>query len=61
MLHAVLGSLLIIGGVILGLLVGGWLGLGLGAVVVIAGYYFLVLSFGGPHAWLEIFQEFFNM
>ncbi|TGE27555.1 hypothetical protein [Hymenobacter metallicola] len=59
--HVLLGSLLIIGGIILGLLLGGWLGLGLGAAVVILGYYFLVMGFGGPHAWREIFQEFFNM
>lgn len=48
-------------GVVTGLLLGGWLGLGVGAVVVILGYYFLVLGMGGQHAWLEIFQEFFNM
>ncbi|PJJ53080.1 hypothetical protein CLV45_3738 [Hymenobacter chitinivorans DSM 11115] len=60
-LHVVLGSLLIIGGVILGLLIGGWLGLGVGAGVVILGYYFLVMGIGGSHAWREIFQEFFNL
>ncbi|MCB2406623.1 hypothetical protein [Hymenobacter lucidus] len=59
--HIVLGSLLIAGGVVAGLLLGGWLGLGVGAAVVILGYYFLVLGVGGKHAWLEIFQEFFNM
>lgn len=59
--HIVLGSLLIVGGVVAGLLLGGWLGLGVGAAVVILGYYFLVLGVGGKHAWLEIFQEFFNM
>ncbi|WP_167852113.1 hypothetical protein [Hymenobacter elongatus] len=56
-----LGALLVVGGVLVGLFLGGWLGLGVGAAVVILGYYFLVLGFGGQHAWLEIFQEFFNM
>ncbi|KAA9333172.1 hypothetical protein F0P96_09335 [Hymenobacter busanensis] len=60
-LHIVLGALLVAGGVVAGLALGGWLGLGVGAAVVIAGYYFLVLGIGGRHAWLEIFQEFFNM
>lgn len=60
-LHVVLGALLVVGGVVAGLLLGGWLGLGVGAVVVLLGYYFLVLGIGGKHAWLEIFQEFFNM
>jgi hypothetical protein len=59
--HVVLGSLVLIGGVILGFALGGWLGLGVGAAVVILGYYFLMLGIGGPHAWREIFQEFFNM
>lgn len=60
-LHVVLGALLIVGGVVAGLALGGWLGLGVGAVVVLLGYYFVVLGIGGKHAWLEIFQEFFNM
>lgn len=60
-LHLVLGSLLIVGGVLTGLLLGGWLGLGVGALVVVLGYYFLVMGIGGSHAWREVFQEFFNM
>lgn len=60
-LHLVIGALLIAGGIVAGLAVGGWLGLGLGAVVVVFGYYFLVLGIGGPDAWTEVFQEFFNM
>ncbi|GGG37947.1 hypothetical protein GCM10011378_12780 [Hymenobacter glacieicola] len=56
-----LGGLLIAAGVVTGLLLGGWLGLGVGALIVILGYYFVVLGMGGQHAWLEIFQEFFNM
>ncbi|RSK37401.1 hypothetical protein [Hymenobacter metallilatus] len=60
-LHIVLGGLLVVGGVVAGLALGGWLGLGVGALVVLLGYYFVVLGIGGKHAWLEIFQEFFNM
>ncbi|WP_426493539.1 hypothetical protein [Hymenobacter sp. 102] len=60
-LHILLGGLLILGGIVGGIALGGWLGLGVGAVVVLLGYYFLVLGIGGKHAWLEIFQEFFNM
>ncbi|MCR5888415.1 hypothetical protein LRS06_11685 [Hymenobacter sp. J193] len=60
-LHLVLGGLLVIGGVLTGLLLGGWLGLGVGALIVVLGYYFLVMGIGGSHAWQEIFQEFFNM
>ncbi|RSK50842.1 hypothetical protein [Hymenobacter rigui] len=60
-LHIILGALLVVGGVVAGLALGGWLGLGVGAVVVLLGYYFVVLGIGGKHAWLEIFQEFFNM
>ncbi|WP_315997299.1 hypothetical protein [Hymenobacter endophyticus] len=60
-LHIVLGALLVVGGVVGGIALGGWLGLGLGALVVLLGYYFVVLGIGGKHAWLEIFQEFFNM
>jgi hypothetical protein len=60
-LHILLGGLLIAGGIVGGIALGGWLGLGVGAVVVLLGYYFLVLGIGGKHAWLEIFQEFFNM
>ncbi|MET4105754.1 hypothetical protein [Hymenobacter sp. UYP22] len=60
-LHIILGALLVVGGVIGGIALGGWLGLGVGALVVLLGYYFLVLGIGGKHAWLEIFQEFFNM
>jgi hypothetical protein len=59
--HLVLGIALVAAGVVAGLLLGGWLGLGVGAAVVILGYYFLGLAFGGKHAWLEVFQEFFNM
>lgn len=50
-----------IGGVVGGILLGGWLGLGVGALVVLLGYYFLGVGIGGKHAWLEVFQEFFNM
>ncbi|GAB3302697.1 hypothetical protein GCM10027348_29760 [Hymenobacter tenuis] len=57
----VLGFALVAAGVVAGLLLGGWLGLGVGALVVILGYYFVILGLGGKHAWLEIFQEFFNM
>ena len=60
-LHIVLGAALVAAGVVAGLLLGGWLGLGVGALVVLLGYYFVVLGIGGQHAWLEIFQEFFNM
>lgn len=60
-LHIVLGVALVAAGVVAGLLLGGWLGLGVGALVVLLGYYFVVLGIGGQHAWLEIFQEFFNM
>jgi hypothetical protein len=44
-----------------GLLLGGWLGFGVGALIVLLGYYFLGLGIGGEHAWTEIFQEFFNL
>jgi anti-sigma factor RsiW len=57
----VLGVALVAGGVMAGLLLGGWLGLGVGAVVVLGGYYFLGVGLGGKHAWLEVFQEFFNL
>ncbi|SHI36291.1 hypothetical protein SAMN02745146_0652 [Hymenobacter daecheongensis DSM 21074] len=59
--HLVLGGLLVVGGVVGGILLGGWLGLGVGAAVVLAGYYFLGLAFGGKHGWREVFQEFFNL
>lgn len=59
--HVVLGAALVAAGVVGGLLLGGWLGLGVGALVVLLGYYFVVLGIGGEHAWLEVFQEFFNM
>lgn len=59
--HLVLGAGLIVGGVVAGLLIGGWLGFGLGALIVLLGDYFLILGIGGKHAWLEIFQEFFNL
>ena len=57
----VLGAALIAGGVVGGILLGGWLGLGVGALVVLLGYYFVGVGIGGKHAWLEVFQEFFNM
>ncbi|MBD2714026.1 hypothetical protein KBK19_03150 [Microvirga sp. STR05] len=57
----VLGVALIAGGVVGGILLGGWLGLGVGALVVLLGYYFVGVGIGGKHAWLEVFQEFFNM
>ncbi|MBW3375467.1 hypothetical protein KYK31_15875 [Hymenobacter norwichensis] len=57
----VLGVALVAGGVAGGILLGGWLGLGVGALVVLLGYYFLGVGIGGKHAWLEVFQEFFNM
>jgi hypothetical protein len=56
-----LGAALVVGGVVGGILLGGWLGLGVGALVVLLGYYFLGVGIGGKHAWLEVFQEFFNM
>ncbi|TGE09642.1 hypothetical protein [Hymenobacter fodinae] len=59
--HLLLGIAAIVAGVVTGLLLGGWLGLGVGALIVILGYYFLGMAFGGEHAWLEVFQEFFNM
>ncbi|WP_141106599.1 hypothetical protein [Hymenobacter gelipurpurascens] len=59
--HLVMGIALVAAGVVAGVLLGGWLGLGVGAAVVILGYYFLGLAFGGKHAWQEVFQEFFNM
>ncbi|SMB94450.1 hypothetical protein SAMN00120144_2005 [Hymenobacter roseosalivarius DSM 11622] len=59
--HLVLGAGLIIVGVVAGLLIGGWLGFGVGALIVLLGDYFLILGIGGPHAWTEIFQEFFNL
>ncbi|GAB2962433.1 hypothetical protein GCM10027048_33700 [Hymenobacter coalescens] len=60
-LHIILGALLVVGSVAVGLWLGGWLGLGVGAAIMLLGDYFLVLGIGGKHAWLEIFQEFFNM
>lgn len=57
----ILGVALVAGGVVGGILLGGWLGLGVGALVVLLGYYFLGVGIGGKHAWLEVFQEFFNM
>ncbi len=60
-LHIVLGAALVVAGVVTGLALGGWLGLGVGALIVLLGYYFALLGIGGKHAWLEIFQEFFNM
>jgi uncharacterized membrane protein YjjP (DUF1212 family) len=57
----VLGAALVVGGVVAGLLLGGWLGLGVGALVVVLGYYFVGVGLGGRHAWLEVFQEFFNL
>ncbi|NVO32627.1 hypothetical protein [Hymenobacter lapidiphilus] len=60
-LHWVLGAALVVAGVVGGILLGGWLGLGVGAVLVLLGYYFVVLGLGGRQAWLEVFQEFFNM
>lgn len=59
--HLLLGIAAVAVGVVTGLLLGGWLGLGVGALIVILGYYFLGMAFGGEHAWLEVFQEFFNM
>ncbi|QJX46499.1 hypothetical protein HMJ29_05930 [Hymenobacter taeanensis] len=59
--HLLLGIAVVAVGVVAGLLLGGWLGLGVGALLVILGYYFLGMAFGGEHAWLEVFQEFFNM
>ncbi|TGD81772.1 hypothetical protein EU557_09565 [Hymenobacter wooponensis] len=59
--HLLLGIAVVAVGVVTGLLLGGWLGLGVGALIVILGYYFLGMAFGGEHAWLEVFQEFFNM
>lgn len=56
-----LGVALVAGGVAGGILLGGWLGLGVGTLVVLLGYYFLGVGIGGKHAWLEVFQEFFNM
>ncbi|QIL76255.1 hypothetical protein [Hymenobacter sp. HDW8] len=61
LLNLALGGLLVVGGVVVGLVLGGWLGLGIGALIVLLGYYFLILGMGGPHAWTEIFQEFFNL
>lgn len=60
-LHWLLGGVLVVAGVVGGILLGGWLGLGVGAVLVLLGYYFVVLGLGGRQAWLEVFQEFFNM
>ncbi|OON68276.1 hypothetical protein [Hymenobacter sp. CRA2] len=59
--HIVLGAVLIVSSIVVGLWLGGWLGLGVGAAIMLLGDYFLVLGIGGKHAWLEIFQEFFNM
>ena len=60
-LHLLLGGALVVAGVVGGILLGGWLGLGVGAALVLLGYYFVVLGIGGRQAWLEVFQEFFNM
>lgn len=60
-LHWVLGAALVVAGVVGGLLLGGWLGLGVGAALVLLGYYFVLKALGGRQAWLEVFQEFFNM
>ncbi|SDY17045.1 hypothetical protein SAMN04488069_10677 [Hymenobacter psychrophilus] len=60
-LHWILGAALVVAGVVGGLLLGGWLGLGVGAGLVLLGYYFILKALGGQQAWLEVFQEFFNM
>jgi uncharacterized membrane protein len=60
-LHLTLGIVLILASVGVGVLIGGWTGLAVGAVIMLAGDYFLVKGIGGKDAWLEIFQEFFNM
>lgn len=57
----VLGALLVVAGITAGVVLGGWLGFGVGALVVLFGYYFLGVGIGGKRAWLEVFQEFFNM
>ncbi len=60
-LHLLLGGALVVAAVVGGILLGGWLGLGVGAAGVLLGYYFVVMGIGGRQAWLEVFQEFFNM
>lgn len=60
-LHLLLGGALVVAGVVTGILLGGWLGLGVGVGLVLLGYYFGLKGLGGRQAWLEVFQEFFNM
>ena len=56
-----LGIVLVVGAVAAGLLVGGGAGLLIGVVGSLLGYYFLAKGILGPHAWLEIGQELFQL
>ena len=56
-----LGIVLVVGAVAAGLLVGGGAGLLVGVAGSLVGYYFLAKGILGPHAWLEIGQELFQL
>ena len=56
-----LGIVLVVGAVAAGLLVGGGAGLLVGIAGSLVGYYFLAKGILGPHAWLEIGQELFQL
>ena len=56
-----LGIVLVVGAVAAGLLVGGGAGLLVGIAGSLLGYYFLAKGILGPHAWLEIGQELFQL
>ncbi|MCC2548859.1 hypothetical protein LJY25_20590 [Hymenobacter sp. BT175] len=57
----VLGLAVVAAGVAIGIGLGGWLGLGVAAAIVLLGYVVATFGIGGRHAWLEIYQEFFNL
>ena len=56
-----LGIVLVVGAVAAGLLIGGGAGLLVGIAGSLLGYYFLAKGILGPHAWLEIGQELFQL
>lgn len=57
----VLGIALVVAGIVTGILVGGGLGVFIGLAVGLFGYYFLMKGLLGPHAWLEVGQELFQL
>lgn len=56
-----LGVLLVAAGIAAGIAVGGGLGVFVGLVIGLVGYYFFTKGLLGPHAWLEVVQELFQM